>query len=55
MFTALLVTTGFIEVVILASLWIVFHQLMQQRGRMLTRMDVFESRLAAVNQIVGQS
>ncbi len=55
MFTALLLTTGFIEVVILASLWIVFHQLMQQRGRMLTRMDVFESRLAAVNQIVGQS
>ncbi len=54
MFTALLVTTGFIEVVILASLWVVFHQLMQQRGRMLTRMDVLESRFAAVNQLVGQ-
>lgn len=51
---ALLIVTVVIEALILASLWVVFHQLLQQRGRMLTRLDVVEGRLAAVNQLVGR-
>ncbi len=50
----LLIVTVVIEILILASLWGVFHQLLQQRGRMLTRLDVVEGRLAAVNQLVGR-
>ncbi len=50
----LLTITVVVETLILGSVWIVFYQLLQQRGRMLTRLDVVEGRLAAVNQLVGR-
>ncbi len=50
----LLTVTAVFEALILVSVWVVFYQLLRQRGRMLQRLDIVEDRFAAVNQLVGR-
>lgn len=54
MHTVLLSSVVVLEGIILLSLWAVFYQLLQQRGRLLVRLDVMESRLSFLNQLVAK-